>query len=120
MLSWLTVLVLVAVGLLVLGAAYYTWRDRLIDDRLLLVAAVLELGLIVQAVVGAARVGQVDTGAERATFLAYALSLPVIPPAVTYLAIKEKTRWSMGVIVAGGFAVGVMTGRLAQIWSMHA
>ncbi len=120
MLSWLTVLVLLAVATLALGAAYYLWRDRLIDDRLLLAAAVVELGLLGQAVVGVVRIGGLGSGAERATFLAYALSLPVIPPAVTLLAIKEKTRWSMGVIIAGAFAVAVMTGRLAQIWGAHA
>jgi hypothetical protein len=37
-----------------------------------------------------------------------------------FLAIKEKTRWAMGVIVAGAFAVGVMTGRLQQIWNLGA
>ncbi len=44
-------------------------------------------------------------GAEKATFAAYALTLPLIPPAVAFLAIKEKTRWSMGVIVAGALAI---------------
>jgi hypothetical protein len=119
-LSWLTVVVLVASAVLALDAGYYAWQDKLIDDRLLLVAAVLELALIVQAVVVLAGVGDLGGGgAEKATFAAYGLTLPFIPPVVAFLAIKEKTRWSMGVIAAGAFAVAVMTGRLGQIWSLH-
>lgn len=116
MLSLLTTLVAVAAVVLALMAVFYAWRDRLIDDGVLFVAAVLEALLLAQAVMGVVRIGDIASGADRATFLAYALSLPVIPPAVVFLAIKEKTRWSMVVIVAGAFAVGVMTGRLAQIW----
>lgn len=114
-----TLTVYAASAVLALLAGFYAWRDRLIDDRLLLVAAVLEVALLVQAVVVLVNVGEVTgDGAEKATFAAYGLTLPLIPPAVAFLAIKEKTRWSMGVIVAGAFAVAVMTGRLQQIWDL--
>ncbi len=116
----LTVAIFAASAALALAAAFYAWRDRLIDDRLLLVAAVLELGLLAQAVVVLVSVGGVGGGgAEKATYAAYGLTLPFIPPAVALLAIKEKTRWAMGVIAAGAFAVAVMTGRLQQIWDLH-
>jgi hypothetical protein len=119
-LTALTVAVVAVAALLALAAGFYAWRDRLIDDRLLLLAAVLELGLLIQAVVVLASVGDVGGGgAEKATYAAYGLTLPLIPPAVALLAIKEKTRWAMGVIVAGAFAVAVMTGRLQQIWDLH-
>jgi hypothetical protein len=115
----LTLSVYATSAVLALLAGFYAWRDRLIDDRLLLVAAVLEVALLVQAVVVLVNVGEVTgDGAEKATFAAYGLTLPLIPPAVAFLAIKEKTRWSMGVIVAGAFAVAVMTGRLQQIWDL--
>ena len=48
--------------------------------------------------------------------LAYALTLPIIPPVVVFIALKEKTRWAMGVVIAGAFTVGVMTYRILQIW----
>jgi hypothetical protein len=115
----LTVAVYVVAGLLAVLAGFYAWRDRLIDDRLLLTAAVLELALLAQAVLVLANVGEVSGGgSEKATFAAYGLTLPLIPPAVAFVAIKEKTRWAMGVVVAGAFAVAVMTGRLQQIWDL--
>lgn len=119
MLYPVTVTVFAAAAVLALLAGFYAWRDRLIDDRLLLVAAILELALIVQAVAALVNVRDVAAdGAEKATFAAYALTLPLIPPAIAFLAIKEKTRWSMGVIVAGALAIAIMTGRLQQIWNL--
>ncbi len=120
MLLPLTVALYVASAVLALMAGWYAWRDRLIDDRLLLVAALLELGLLVQAVVVLVSVGDVaGGGAEKATYAAYGLTLPFVPPFVAFLAIKEKTRWAMGVVAAGAFAVAIMTGRLQQIWDLH-
>ena len=120
MLLPLTLTVYAVAALLAVMAGVYAWRDRLIDDRLLLVAAVLEVAMLVQAVLVLANVGEVGgEAAEKATFAAYGLTLPFVPPAVALLAIKEKTRWSMGVVAAGAFAVAVMTGRLQQIWDLH-
>src|SRR5690348_977663 len=101
-------------------AGWYAARLRLVDDRLLLVTAVLELGLLVQLVVALAHLGRVPGGgAERATFAAYAVTLPFVPPAAVFLALKEKTRWTMGVVAVGAFAAAVMTARLQQIWGLH-
>ncbi|WP_106819144.1 hypothetical protein [Janibacter massiliensis] len=118
MIEPLTIAVHVAVGVLVVVAGWYLVRDRIVDDGLLLVAAVLELLLIVQAVLATARSGHVVSSAERATFVAYALTLPFVPPAVAFLALKEKSRWAMGTVVGGALAVAVMTVRLDQIWGL--
>ncbi len=118
MLSWLTATIVTVALVALLLAGLYAWRDRLIDDWLLGVLALSLLGTLAQAVVALVRVGALAE--ERATFLAYALTLPFIPPAVAYLAIKEKSRWAMGTIAVGAFAVAVMTARLQQIWGMHA
>jgi hypothetical protein len=116
----LTVVVLVAAVLLMGLAGWYAAGGRLVDDRLLLVAAVLELGLLVQLVVGLAHLRTVPGGgAEQATFVAYAVTLPFVPPAAVFLALKEKTRWAMGVVVVGAFAAAVMTARLQQIWNLR-
>lgn len=107
-------------GLLVVVAGLYAWRDRLLDDRLLALLAVVELGLVTQLVAGLLGLGEVRDAAERATFAAYLVSLPVIPLGTGFLALKEKTRWAMGALAVGAFAVAVMTARCLQIWTAHA
>jgi hypothetical protein len=116
----LTVVVTVAAVVLMAMAGWYAARERLLDDRLLLAAGVLEVGLIVQMVIALAHLGGVPGGsAEQATFTAYALTLPFVLPATVFLALKEKTRWAMGVLGVGAFAVAVMTARLQQIWNLR-
>jgi hypothetical protein len=116
----LTVVVLVlAVALLVI-AGWYAARNRLLDDRVLGTAALLEVALLVQLVVTVAHLGGVPGGgAEKATFAAYAITLPFVTPAAVFLALKEKTRWAMVVVAVGAFAAAVMTARLQQIWSLR-
>ena len=98
-------------------AGLYLAQDRLVDDRLLLVVAVVEILLVVQAVVAVISAGAVTKDGEGATMAAYALTLPLVPPALTLLAIKEKTRWAMGVVVGGALVVAVMAYRIQQIWT---
>ncbi|WP_082567024.1 hypothetical protein [Janibacter sp. Soil728] len=116
MLVPLTTFVMIAVAVLGLIALGYLAIDRFVDDGLLLVTAVVELGLIVLAVVTAVVHRQITGTGEGATMLAYALTLPILPPIVVFIALKEKTRWAMGVVIAGAFTVGVMTYRILQIW----
>lgn len=120
MLFPLTVVVFVAAVCLMALAGWYAVRERLLDDRLLLVAAVLEVALLAQLVVAVVHLGDVPGGgAEQATFAAYAITLPFVPPAIVLLALKEKTRWAMGVVVVGAFAAAVMSARLQQIWNLR-
>ena len=101
-------------------AVYYAVRDKLIDDKVLALAALVELGLVVQLVAGLVGLGEIEDGTERATFAAYLVSLPVIPIGTVLLAIKEKSRWAMGSLAVGAFAVAVMTARCLQIWMSYA
>lgn len=117
MLPWLSWVVIGSSLLALVLAGFYAWRDRLFDDGLLALLAVAEVAVLAQVGVVLAHVG--DLRAEKATFLAYALTLPFVPPATAYLAIKEKTRWAMATVAVGAFAVAVMTVRLGQIWGLH-
>ena len=115
--AW-TIVGLATVLLLVAGA--YAWLDRLIDDRLLALIALIEVGLVIQLVVGLLDLGSIDDSTEQATFAAYLISLPLIPVGTGLLTLKEKTRWAMGSLAVGAFAVAVMTARCLQIWTTHA
>ena len=78
-----------------------------------------DIGMLGAHVVALAHVGEVTGGGgEQATFAAYALTLPFVPPATLFLALKEKTRWALGVVVVGAFGIAVMTARLQQIWNL--
>ncbi|XVX21585.1 hypothetical protein ACQP1U_06890 [Actinomycetota bacterium] len=112
----------IAIVSLVLGVIGVVWaiRDRLINDTVLALSAALLLGLLAQAGVALARSGPITDGGERATFLAYACTLPLVPIGAAFLAIKEKSRFGMVVVAVGAFAVLVMTARMGQIWGMYA
>ena len=107
-------------AVLCLVAVYYAFRDRLIDNLVVILSLLVEVGLVVQMGFGIAGVGRITDGAERATYIAYLVTLPLIPVGTAFLAIKEKSRWAMGSLAVGAFAVAVMSARLLQIWNSSA
>lgn len=117
MLSVLSIVIFVAVAAMALTAGFYLLRNWLLDDRLLAVAGVLELGLLVQLGVGLAQVAGTDRDIERALFVGYLFGVIVVPPAAAFLALKEKSRWGMGVLIVGALVVTVLMARLQQVWN---
>ena len=113
----LTYVVVGLAFLLFLVSGFYALRDRLIDDKLLALAGLVEVGLLLMLVFGLAGLGNIADPTEKATFVAYLISLPVIPIGTALLTIKEKSRWAMGSMAVGAFAVAVMALRLQQIWN---
>ena len=118
-LSWLSSLVLLAAAALAMTAALYAFRSRVVDDRLLLVVAVLELLLFVQLVVGLVRGVTRHTDFERPVFFAYLVTVPFVAPVATFIALKEKTRGSMAVVLGSALVVGVLVARLLQLWGSN-
>ena len=120
MIAPLTYAVVGLATLLFAVAVYYAAKDKLVDDRLLAISALLELGLLVQLVSGLIGLGQIEDPTEKATFVAYLVTLPLVPLGTALLTIKEKSRWAMGSLAVGAFAVAVMAARLQQIWNFYA
>lgn len=118
MLLPLTQVLVAAAALLTLLALAYTLFDRLVDNWLLALVAGVELGVLVQLVLGLLGIGDLD--GHRATFAAYLVTLPFVLGITTLGAIKDKTRWAMASVAVGAFAVVVMTLRLQQIWDFYA
>lgn len=119
MLLPLTVAILVACAVLLLLAGHRLWRDRLIDDPVILVSAVIELALLVQLVIGLAQSGAIQDGAERATYIAYLFTVLVVLPVTVFIAIKERSRWAMGVVLGGAVVVAILVARILQIWQLN-
>lgn len=112
--------IVIASAIVMVIAAWFAWRDLLFNDVLLVLVGLIELAALVQAFRGLTTMGAISDPDERVTFAAYVLTLPFIPIGTAWLALKDKTRWAMGALAVGAFAVAVMTIRCQQIWSLHA
>jgi hypothetical protein len=115
----LTVVLLVASGLLGLLATHHLIRGRLVDDPLIIVGAAIEVALVVQLVVGLSKASAIADGAERATFIAYLFTVLLVIPATIVIAVKEKTQWAMAVVLGGALVVAILVARLQQVWSLN-
>ena len=117
MVPWLTVVVLVAAAVLGVLALVYAVTRRIVDDRMLVVLGALEIVLLAQVFVGLGQGIGRTTDFEKPVFFAYLLTVPFIAPVAVFLALKEKTRSSMLVVLGSALVVAVLVARLVQVWS---
>lgn len=119
MLKPLTIGLLAVSGVLAVIAGHHLVRRKVVDDLLIIVSAIVEVGLLVMLVVGLGKSGAIADGGERATFIAYLFTVLLILPASIYIAIKERGQWAMAIMVSGALVVMILIGRLQQVWSMN-
>jgi hypothetical protein len=86
---------------------------------LLGVVALLELGLLVQAVVGLVNLFTTDRQVDGLSFVGYLIGALVVAPLAAFWSLTERSRWGPGVLVIGCLAVPVMILRLGAIWGTH-
>ncbi|PWW51478.1 hypothetical protein [Actinokineospora spheciospongiae] len=77
----------------------------------------LELGLLVQAVVGFVNLATTDRDVEALTFGGYLLGALLVLPIAVFWALAERTRWGIAVLVIGCLVVPVLNLRLDQVWA---
>lgn len=82
--------------------------------------ALLEAGLLVQAVVGFVQLAGLDRQIDKLSFAGYLVGPVVILPLALMWSASERTRWSGGVLAVACLSVPVMIVRLGQIWAGHA
>ena len=104
-------------GLLALLALGYVVLGRLPDNLLVGGLALLELGLLVQAVIGFVQIFTADRDLPVFTFVGYLLGVLVILPVGFLWAIGEKSRSGTAVLVVAIGVVPVLVLRLEQIWA---
>ncbi|MGH3548662.1 MAG: hypothetical protein ACRDQU_11255 [Pseudonocardiaceae bacterium] len=112
-----------------LGAAAGSLVMILLNQALLLgrpltrvllgVLAMLELGLLVQAVSGVGNMLFTSRQLDRFAFVGYLVGPLLIVPLAAVWALAERSRWGSGVLVVGCLAVPVMIVRLHQVWTGH-
>ena len=101
----------VAIWLVVLVA-----RDRLPDSSLYTALAVIEVGLVVQLVIGLARVFGDHGGLNVAAYVGYLVGALLVLPIGFVWSAGERTRSGTGVLLVAVIAVGVLFLRLHQLW----
>ena len=109
--------VLVAAGLVLAAwAGLAAARDRRVSGLQLLLAAGVELLLLVQAVVAVVLLPD-RPGIDAVTFVGYLLTALLLLPVGAFWAIGERSRWGNGVLAVTGAVVSVLVLRLQQIWA---
>ena len=108
------------VGFLLLAAlaTAYVVLDRLIDGFLLAVLVLLELGLVVQALVGVVQVARGEhPEANAAVFVGYLLGTLLFVPVATWWARGEPSRAGTAALIIVGLVVPVLVLRVEQVWT---
>ncbi len=111
------VLVLVVLGVVVAVLALIdVARDREPGWGAVGTLAVLEVGLVVQVVLGFVALANTDREVNGLTFSGYLVGTLLVPPAAFLWAVTERSRWGTAVVAIGGLAVLALESRLNQIW----
>jgi hypothetical protein len=119
-----TTLTFVALGAALWGVVLMAVGRPLLINRwhglgLLGVVALLELGLLAQAVVGVVNLIGTDREVDAFSFLGYLVGPVLILPLAAFWSLAERTRWGPGVLVIGCLTVPVLIVRLRQVWEAH-
>ena len=110
--------VLIVVSLLFAAvAAVHVALDRPTGGLLLGLAALLELGLLAQAVIGIAQLVSGDRDVNGVVFVGYLLATCVFLPLATLWALGERSRGGTAVLVVTGLVLPVLIVRVQQVWT---
>lgn len=77
----------------------------------------IELGLLVQVVLGLVALAGDHRPIESVTFVCYLIGSLLILPAAAWWARTEKSRWGVGVLLIACLVVPVMILRMNQVWA---
>jgi hypothetical protein len=112
-LAWTTGALSLALAAL---AGLATALAKRIDDVQLLLAALLELAMLAQAVTGVVLLTRTERDVPAAVFAGYLLTTVLVPPLGTFWAFGERSRWGTGVLAVAGLTCAILVVRLEQIW----
>lgn len=117
MLLPVTVTVLGCAAVLSLAAGVLTARNRRVGTSVLVLAALTELAVLAQLVVGITQLTAGHHDVSAALFVAYLVGLVVVVPLAVFWALGEPSRWGAGVLMVAGLVVLVLVARLHQLWT---
>jgi hypothetical protein len=115
--SWVERAVVLASLVPALWALVLVVRDRGVDLVLLIGAAVVEVAVLVQLVVGIANLVGSHRDIAHGTFLGYLIGALLVPPAGVAWGVGEKNRYGSTVLLVVFLVMPVMVLRLDSIWA---
>ncbi|MBC6462356.1 hypothetical protein [Actinomadura sp. HBU206391] len=111
-----------ATALIVISLAAAAWtlvpagRDRPIGWSHLAALAVVEAGLLVQAVIAVVKLAGGEQPQDLTVFIGYLVGSLIILPIGGFLGVAERTRWGSVVAGVACLVVPVVIMRMQQIW----
>jgi hypothetical protein len=109
--------IIIVAGLALAGyALLITARNGRMGTSLLLALGVLEILLLVEVGLVAAKLASGQHPASTATLIGYLVATPLVPVAAAFWGALERSRWGPAVIAAAGIVAAVLMVRLHQIW----
>ena len=108
---------IIVAGLVLAGyALLMTARNQRMGVGLLAALGVLEVLLLVEDGLVAARLAGGAHPAALATLIGYLIAMPVVPVAAAFWGLVERSRWGSAVVAVAGLVAAVLMVRLHQIW----
>ncbi|MCW2754742.1 MAG: hypothetical protein JWQ32_2153 [Marmoricola sp.] len=107
-------------GIGILWLAVLIVRDLRPGNSALALLAVIEVGLVVQLVIGLVRVFGNHTGVSAAVYVAYLVGALLVLPIGVVWSSAERNRNGTAVLLIAVLVVPVLFLRLHDIWSAHA
>jgi len=111
-----TTLIVVSLLLAAVATAHVA-LDRPTGGLLLVMAAVLELGFLAQAVIGIAPLVSGDRDVNGPVFVGYLLAAAIFLLLATLWALGERSRGGTAVLVVAGLVLPVLVIRIQQVWT---
>lgn len=100
-----------------LFAAALAALDRRINWSLLGLLGVVELGLLVQLVVGVVRLAGTERDVSGVIFVGYLIGALVVLPVGALWALAESSRWGAGALAIACLVIPVAELRLHEVWT---
>lgn len=112
----LQIVLIVLSLLLTVATLVYVALDRATDNALVGGAALVEVGLLVQAAIGVVQAfGGRDI--DTVSFVGYLLACLLVLPAGVLWSLGERSRGGTAVLAVAGFTTAFLVVRLMQIWA---
>ncbi|WP_329004143.1 hypothetical protein OHA18_12140 [Kribbella sp. NBC_00709] len=113
-LTWILVALSLAAAVF---AVVLAARDKRINWTLLGALGVIEVGLLVQLVIGIVQLSGTDRDVSGPFFIGYLIGSLIILPIGAFWALAESSRWGAGVLAVACLVIPILELRLYDVWT---